>query len=224
MKHWNGMRPVHPGEILLQDYLRPSGTSVREAAKALDVSYEQLLEITTGERAVTSEVAERLERQFGSEAKGWLNLQAAYEHRVAEVTNTSGPQSQFPMRPPTWDGLEKEARRRFRARLDAADMISVDEAARILDVNSQVIDDLVRTRCLLGVRAPGEAWRIPAWQIVEPLRSELPAILDALDLDAWGALAWLETALGGLDGRTPRTAVEQGQGTRVVMLARAEGT
>jgi hypothetical protein len=126
----------------------------------------------------------------------------------------------YPLPPPEWKDVEKVVR----ARLEAADMISADEAARLLDVEPVVIDDLARTRCLLAVRTPGDAWRFPAWQFTEPLCSKLPTIVDALDLDGWAALAWLETPLGGRNGLTPRSAVEQGQASRVVLLARTEGT
>jgi addiction module HigA family antidote len=81
----NGMRPVHPGEILLEDYIKPMGVSVRAVAIALHVPYSRLSEITKGERGVTADTALRLERYFGSEAQGWLNLQSAYELRVAET-------------------------------------------------------------------------------------------------------------------------------------------
>jgi len=81
----NGMRPVHPGEILLEDYIKPMGVSVRAVAIALHVPYSRLSEIIKGERGVSADTALRLERYFGSEAKGWLNLQAAYELRVAEI-------------------------------------------------------------------------------------------------------------------------------------------
>ena len=83
----NGMRPVHPGEILREDYIKPMGVSVRAVALALHVPYSRLSEIVKGERGVSADTALRLERYFGSEAKGWLNLQAAYELRVAEIEN-----------------------------------------------------------------------------------------------------------------------------------------
>jgi addiction module HigA family antidote len=83
----NGMRPVYPGEILLEDYIKPMGVSVRAVAIALHVPYSRLSEITKGERGVSADTALRLERYFGSDAKGWLNLQAAYELRVAEIEN-----------------------------------------------------------------------------------------------------------------------------------------
>ena len=83
----NGMRPVHAGEILLEDCIKPMGVSVRAVSMALHVPCSRLSEVIKGERGVTADTALRLERHFGSEAKGWLNLQAAYELRVAEIEN-----------------------------------------------------------------------------------------------------------------------------------------
>ena len=51
----NGMRPVHPGEILLEDYIKPMGVSVRAVAMALHVPYSRLSEITKGERGVSAQ-------------------------------------------------------------------------------------------------------------------------------------------------------------------------
>lgn len=82
----NGMRPVHPGEILLEDYIKPMVVSVRALAIALHVPYSRLSAITKCRRGVTADTALRLERYFGSEAQGWLNLQSAYELRVAETS------------------------------------------------------------------------------------------------------------------------------------------
>lgn len=81
----NGMRPIHPGEILMEDYIKPMGVSVRAVAIALRVPYSRLSEITKGQRGVTADTALRLERYFGSEAQGWMNLQSAYDLRVAEA-------------------------------------------------------------------------------------------------------------------------------------------
>lgn len=80
----NGMRPVHPGEILLEDYINPQGISVNALSKALHVPYSRLREVVDGNRGVTADTALRLERYFGSEAQGWLNLQSAYDLRIAE--------------------------------------------------------------------------------------------------------------------------------------------
>lgn len=82
----NGMRPVHPGEVLLEDYLKPLGISVNALSKSLHIPYSRLREVVDGNRSVTADTALRLERYFGSEAEGWLNLQSAYDLRVAEKT------------------------------------------------------------------------------------------------------------------------------------------
>jgi|UniRef100_UPI0040473C9F antitoxin HigA-1 len=83
----NGMRPVHPGEVLLEDYIKPMGFSVRALSIALHVPYSRLREIVDGKRGVSADTALRLERYFGSDAQGWLALQAAYDLRIAEQQN-----------------------------------------------------------------------------------------------------------------------------------------
>jgi addiction module HigA family antidote len=80
----NGMRPVHPGEVLLEDYIKPLNISVNALAKALHVPYSRLREIVDENRGISADTALRLERYFGSEAQGWLNLQSAYDLRIAE--------------------------------------------------------------------------------------------------------------------------------------------
>ncbi len=80
----NGMRPVHPGEILLENYIKPMGISVRALSLALHVPYSRMREIVDGRRGVSADSALRLERYFGSDAQGWLNLQTAYDLRLAQ--------------------------------------------------------------------------------------------------------------------------------------------
>lgn len=80
----NGMRPVHPGEVLMEDYIKPMGVSVRTIAVALHIPYSHLSGIVKGQRSVTADTALRLERYFGNEAQGWLNLQYAYDLRIEE--------------------------------------------------------------------------------------------------------------------------------------------
>ena len=80
----NGMRPIHPGEVLLEDYIKPIGISVRALSLALHVPYSRLREIVDGNRGISADTVLRLERYFGSEATGWMVLQAAYDLRVAE--------------------------------------------------------------------------------------------------------------------------------------------
>jgi antitoxin HigA-1 len=80
MKHINnGMRPVHPGEILREDFLAPIGLSVNALATALGVPATRIHEIVKERRSVTADTAERLARYFGGDATSWLSLQATYD-------------------------------------------------------------------------------------------------------------------------------------------------
>jgi addiction module HigA family antidote len=83
----NGMRPVHPGEILREDYLVALGLTATALAKALNVPAPRINEIVRERRAVTPDTAMRLARYFGGDARSWLNLQTAYDLRVAEIRN-----------------------------------------------------------------------------------------------------------------------------------------
>ncbi len=83
----NGMRPVHPGEVLRQDYLIPQGMTANALAKALNVPAPRINDIVRMKRAVTADTAMRLARYFGGDARSWLHLQAAYDLRVAEIRN-----------------------------------------------------------------------------------------------------------------------------------------
>lgn len=83
----NGMRPVHPGEVLREDYLVPLGMSVNALANALNVPAPRINDVVRGRRGVSADTAMRLARYFGSDARSWLNLQAAYDLRVAEIEN-----------------------------------------------------------------------------------------------------------------------------------------
>ena len=83
----NGMRPVHPGEILREDYLVPLGMTANALAKALNVPAPRVNDIVRERRSVTADTAMRLARYFGGDARSWLNLQAAYDLRVAEMRN-----------------------------------------------------------------------------------------------------------------------------------------
>ena len=85
----NGMRPVHPGEILREDYLVPLGTTANALAKALNVPTARIHDIVRERRAVTADTAMRLARYFGGDARSWLNLQAAYDLRVPEIRNAN---------------------------------------------------------------------------------------------------------------------------------------
>ena len=75
----NGMRALHPGQVISEDYLRPLGLSVNAIAKSLDVPTFRMNDIVHERRGVSADRALRLERYFGSDAQGWLNLQTAYD-------------------------------------------------------------------------------------------------------------------------------------------------
>lgn len=81
----NGMRPAHPGEILREDFLVPLGMSANALAKALNVPAPRVNDIVRERRGVTADSAMRLARYFGDDPRSWLNLQAAYDLRVAEI-------------------------------------------------------------------------------------------------------------------------------------------
>jgi addiction module HigA family antidote len=74
--------PVHPGEILLEDFLKPLGLSQYRLAQALSVPARRINEIVHGKRAITADTALRLARFFGTSERFWLNLQAGYDLEV----------------------------------------------------------------------------------------------------------------------------------------------
>ncbi len=81
----NGMRPVHPGEILREDYLVPLGMSANALAVALKVPAPRINDVVRERRGVSADTALRLARYFGGDARSWMNLQAAFELRTAEI-------------------------------------------------------------------------------------------------------------------------------------------
>ena len=80
----NRMRPIHPGEILREEYLTPLGMSANALAKALRVPANRVSGIVNETRAITADTALRLSRYFGTSAEFWLSLQKTYELRTAE--------------------------------------------------------------------------------------------------------------------------------------------
>ena len=71
--------PTHPGEMLLEEFLKPLGMSQVELAHRIGVSYPRVNELIKGRRGMTPDTALRLERLFGMEAQVWLNLQLAWD-------------------------------------------------------------------------------------------------------------------------------------------------
>ena len=74
---------IHPGEILLEDFLKPMGISARQLAADIDVSPSRISEVVNGQRPITADTALRLGLFFSMEPRFWLNLQTEYDMRVA---------------------------------------------------------------------------------------------------------------------------------------------
>ncbi len=90
MRHPPSAKPhpyVHPGEVLREDYLVPSGLSVNALAKALCVPTPRINDVVLERRGISADTAMRLARFFGGDAHSWLDLQAIYDLRVAEIAN-----------------------------------------------------------------------------------------------------------------------------------------
>lgn len=88
---------THPGEILRSEFLEPLGMSVNALALALRVPAPRINDIVRGKRAISADTALRLERYFGASAQFWLNLQIAYDLRVA--TAAAGEQIEREIEP-----------------------------------------------------------------------------------------------------------------------------
>ena len=76
------MEPIHPGEILMLDYLEPLGITQHRVAVAIGVPPRRINEIVHGKRGITADTALRLARYFGTSERFWLNLQSRYELEV----------------------------------------------------------------------------------------------------------------------------------------------
>ncbi len=75
----NKLAPIHPGEILLEEFLKPLELSQHRLAKDIGVSQQRVNEIIRGKRAITPDTALRLSRYFGLSERFWINLQARYD-------------------------------------------------------------------------------------------------------------------------------------------------
>lgn len=74
--------PIHPGEILLEEFLKPMGLTQYRVAKGIGVPARRINEIVHGQRAITADTALRLSRFFGMSERFWLNLQVRYDLEV----------------------------------------------------------------------------------------------------------------------------------------------
>jgi len=78
------LSPIHPGEVLLEDFLKPLGLSQYRLAQDIGVNPIRISQIVRGQRTVTADTAMRFARYFGTSAAVWLRLQARYDLEVAE--------------------------------------------------------------------------------------------------------------------------------------------
>ncbi|MGA7951566.1 MAG: HigA family addiction module antitoxin [Thiobacillaceae bacterium] len=83
----NGMRPIHPGEILREEFMVPLGLSAHALAMALRVPAPRINDIVRERRTVTADTALRLARYFGTSAEFWLGLQSDYDMKIALAEN-----------------------------------------------------------------------------------------------------------------------------------------
>ena len=92
--------PVHPGDVLLEDFMKPLGLSQYRLAQDLGVPALRISQIVHGKRAVTADTALRLARYFGASANVWMRLQARYDLEVAEAELAERVQREVKVRQP----------------------------------------------------------------------------------------------------------------------------
>jgi len=78
------LEPIHPGEILEEEFMRPLGLSANRMARRIDVPVTRISEILRGKRGITADTALRLARLLGTSSDLWLGLQTEYDLRVAK--------------------------------------------------------------------------------------------------------------------------------------------
>ncbi|MGH7932874.1 MAG: HigA family addiction module antitoxin [Candidatus Binataceae bacterium] len=79
----NKLEPIHPGEILLEEFIKPLGMNMNRLATELHVPANRITQIVSGERCITAETALRLARYFDTTPEFWMNLQARHDLEVA---------------------------------------------------------------------------------------------------------------------------------------------
>ncbi len=77
--------PIHPGEILLKEFMRPMGISTHRLAEEINVPVTRIAEICSGQNGLSADIAMRLSSYFGTSAEFWMGIQSHYETEKAEV-------------------------------------------------------------------------------------------------------------------------------------------
>jgi hypothetical protein len=109
-------------------------------------------------------------------------------------------------------------------RLGAADMISTDEAAQLVQTTRVTINAWIAKGRAIGLTQTKRGFRMPRWQFEPSMWDALPRLTAALGTtQGWALLSFLESPHGALDGRSPRQAIEQGQTDKVIRIAEHEG-
>ncbi len=108
-------------------------------------------------------------------------------------------------------------------RLEAGDMVTTDEAAALAGASRVTVNAWIVKGRAIGLTQTKRGFRLPRWQFDQPLWDLIPALVGALQTrEGWALLAFLETPHGALDGKTPRQAIEQGHGDKVIQLAKRD--
>jgi addiction module HigA family antidote len=98
------MAPVHPGEILLEEFLKPLGISRSRLARDTSVPPRRITDIVRGKRPITADTALRLARHFGTTERFWLNLQAHYDLEVERERLAGRLEREVKVREPKGEG------------------------------------------------------------------------------------------------------------------------
>lgn len=91
--------PVHPGEVLREEFMDPLGVSINALARGLNVPVSRVSKIVNEERAITPDTALRIARYFGTSAEFWLNLQTRYDLLLARGNEKAIQQEVRPLAP-----------------------------------------------------------------------------------------------------------------------------
>jgi hypothetical protein len=109
-------------------------------------------------------------------------------------------------------------------RLGAADMISTDEAAQLVQTTRVTINAWIAKGRAIGLTQTKRGFRMPRWQFEPSMWQALPRLSRALGTtEGWALLSFLESPHGALNGVSPRQAIEQGQSDKVINIAEHEG-
>src|SRR5215472_16983245 len=93
MSRLNKLPPIHPGEILLGEFLKPLGMSMNRLAEELHVPANRITQIAEGDRSITGETALRLARYFGTSLEFWLGMQKDCDLQVARRIRAQGQEA-----------------------------------------------------------------------------------------------------------------------------------